>query len=70
MLVAKRYTQQEGINYVDTFSPMAKLASVKLILGFASIHDQTLKQMDVTNAFLHGDLDEEIFMSMPQGYTS
>ncbi|KAG7578814.1 GAG-pre-integrase domain [Arabidopsis thaliana x Arabidopsis arenosa] len=68
-LVAKGYTQQEGIDYIDTFSPVAKLASVKLVLGLASIHGWTLTQMDVTNAFLHGTLDEEIFMSLPQGYT-
>lgn len=68
-LVAKGYTQQEGINYIETFSPVVKLASVKLLLGLASIHGWTLTQMDVTNAFLHGDLDEEIFMSLPQGYT-
>lgn len=68
-LVAKGYTQQEGIDYIETFSPVVKLASVKLVLGLAAIHGWTLTQMDVTNAFLHGVLDEEIFMSLPQGYT-
>lgn len=48
---------------------MVKLASVKLVLGLACSYGWTLTQMDVTNAFLHGDLDEEIFMSLPQGYT-
>ncbi|XP_019095636.1 PREDICTED: uncharacterized protein LOC109130504 [Camelina sativa] len=61
--------QQEGIDYIETFSPVAKLASVKLVLGLAAKHSWRLTQMDVTNAFLHGTLDEEIYMSLPQGYT-
>lgn len=64
-LIAKGYTHQEGIDYIETFSPVAKLASVKLVLGLASCFGWTLTQMDVTNAFLHGDLDEKIFMSLP-----
>lgn len=68
-LVAQGFTQQEGIDYLDTFSPVAKLTSVKLLLGLAFLKGWSLTQMDVSNAFFHGDLDEEIFMSLPQGYT-
>lgn len=53
---------------METFSPVAKLASVKLLLSLASVKGWTLSQMDVSNVFLHGDLDEEIYMSLLQGY--
>ncbi|KAL0308921.1 UNVERIFIED_CONTAM: Retrovirus-related Pol polyprotein from transposon TNT 1-94 [Sesamum radiatum] len=64
-LVAKGFTQKEGIDYTEIFSPVVKYTTVRIILALTAHFNWELKQMDVKTAFLHGDLEENIYMQQP-----
>lgn len=69
-LVAKGFTQSYGIDYQETFAPVAKLNTIQVLLSLAANMDWGLHQLDVKNAFLNGDLEEEVYIEIPSSLES
>lgn len=67
-LVARGFTQREDIDYNEVFSPVVKHCSIRMILSFAVQDSMELEQLDVKTAFLHGELEEQIYMIQPEGF--
>ena len=67
-LVARGFDQRLGLDYGETYAPVGRYATARLLLGLACVYDWEVHVMDVTNAFLYGDIDHEIYMEQPEGY--
>ena len=67
-LVAKGYSQTEGVDFNEVFSPVVKHTSIRVLLAMVAWFDLELEQLDVKTTFLHGELEEKIFMHQPEGF--
>jgi hypothetical protein len=64
--VAKGYSQRPGIDYEETFAPVAKQTTLRVVLSFVAAQDLEMRQLDIKTAFLYGDLSEEIYLEQPE----
>ena len=67
-MVAKGFTQVYGIDFEETFSPVAQFETIRILLALAALEDWDIESLDVKTAYLYGELDEEIYMEQPEGY--
>mgnify|MGYP000591965270 CR=1 FL=1 len=68
--MAKGYAQKHGINYDETFAPITKMTIVRVVMAVAAMKGWHLHQMDVKNALLQDDLEEQVYMVQPLGFLS
>ena len=69
-LVAQGYTQVEGMDYGETYAPVARLESIHILLAYDNHHDITLYQMDIKSAFHNGEIEEEVYVKKPPGFVN
>jgi hypothetical protein len=67
-LMAKGYTQKKGEDFFDTYSPIARLTTIRVLLSLAASHDLLIHQIDIKTTFLNGELEEEIYMTQLDGF--
>ncbi|GKB43464.1 retrovirus-related pol polyprotein from transposon TNT 1-94, partial [Tanacetum coccineum] len=67
-IIGTKWNQQEGIDFDETYAPVARLESIRILLGYACAHDFKLFQMDVKSAFLNGFINEELYVAQPPGF--
>ena len=67
-LVVKGSKQREGLDYFDTYSPVTRITSIRMLIAIAAVYKLEIHQMDVKTAFLNGNLEEEIHLEQPEGF--
>ncbi|GJR78245.1 zinc finger, CCHC-type containing protein [Tanacetum coccineum] len=67
-LVIQGFRQKSGIDYFDTYAPVARISTIRLLIAMTSIYSLIIHQMDVKTAFLNSELDEEVYMNQPHGF--
>lgn len=67
-IVAKGFKQRPGFDYMETFAPTTRMATIRLILALSAIEDLELHSVDISHAFINGDIDAEIYMKQPEGF--
>ncbi|GJU27258.1 zinc finger, CCHC-type containing protein [Tanacetum coccineum] len=68
LIYLQGFRQKSRIDYVDTYAPVARISTIRLLIAMASIHNLIIHQMDVKTTFLNGELDDEVYMNQPQGF--
>ena len=69
ILVVKGFRQKEGLDYFDTYSPVTRITFIRMLIAIVSLYNLEIHQMDVKIAFLNGELNEEIYMKQPEGFS-